>query len=77
MKRRQVARLRGRWGLWQLEAWCGACSSGASCGPPVAERTEPLVTAAMEARATCEYCQWPLSFGWLFVPKKGPPGSAA
>lgn len=77
MKPRQAARLRGRWGLWQLEAWCGSCSSGASCGPPVLERTEQLVVDAMNAEPTCTHCHWPLSFSWLFVPKKGPPGSDA
>ena len=77
--------LRGCDGLWQLEAHCGACGLGASCGPPVVIRTQELVLDAMNAQAFCEgvykgkpddRCNWPLSFMWLFVPLDDQAGDA-
>jgi hypothetical protein len=81
-KVRKVAVLRGREGLWQLEAWCGQCNAGASCGAPVVERTEKIVKDAMARESICKstymgkprnVCGWPLSFGWLFVPLSSDP----
>lgn len=75
-----LAALKGRWGLWQLEASCGQCGMGARCGRPVAEQSEALVVKAIAARSICDgvflgkprnRCGWPLSFGWLFVPPEG------
>jgi hypothetical protein len=76
-KKKTIAVLRGREGLWQLEAWCGQCHAGATCGPPVAVRTEALALKAMQDEPLCtstymgkpkNRCNWPMSFGWVFVP---------
>jgi len=76
-RKKSIAVLRGREGLWQLEASCGACRSGASCGPPLAVRSEALVRQAMAEQSICDRvymgkpknrCAWPLSFAWIFIP---------